>query len=36
MSERVFQLYTIRQGLSVSQRDFVDRAEAFEAAGLRE
>jgi hypothetical protein len=36
MSERVFQLYTIRRGLSISQQDFTNRGQALEAAGLRE
>ena len=32
----LFQLITVRRGLVVRQQDFVDRAEALEAAGLRE
>ncbi len=36
MSQQVFQLYKIRQGVSISQADFTDRDEALEAAGLPE
>jgi hypothetical protein len=36
VSERVFQLFTIRRGLIVRQEDFTDRAQALEAAGLSE
>jgi hypothetical protein len=36
VSEASYQLFETRQGLSVSQTDFTDRAEALEAAGLRE
>jgi ketosteroid isomerase-like protein len=36
LSERVFQLYKIRRGLSISQEDFTDRDQALEAAGLSE
>ncbi len=36
LSQQVFQLFTIRRGLSISQEDFTDRNEALEAAGRRE
>jgi ketosteroid isomerase-like protein len=36
VSERVFQLFTLRRGLVVRQEDFLDRAKALEAAGLRQ
>jgi hypothetical protein len=36
ISGQIFQLYKIRQGLSISQEDFTDRDKALEAAGLRE
>ena len=36
MTERLFQLYKIRRGLSISQQDFTNRTEALEAAGLSE
>ena len=36
VSEPSFQLFEVRQGLSVSQEDFTSREEALEAAGLRE
>jgi len=35
VSERSFQLFRIRAGLSASQEDFTDRDVALEAAGLR-
>jgi ketosteroid isomerase-like protein len=35
VSERVFQLYELREGLVARQEDFVDRSEALKAAGLR-
>jgi ketosteroid isomerase-like protein len=34
--QRVFLLYTLRQGLIVREDDFLDRSEALEAAGLSE
>jgi ketosteroid isomerase-like protein len=34
MSQQVFQLFNISQGLSISQEDFTDRDQALEAAGL--
>jgi ketosteroid isomerase-like protein len=34
--QRVFVLYTLRQGLIVREDDFLDRSEALEAAGLSE
>jgi len=36
ISQPLFQLFTLREGLIVRQDDFLDRAEAFEAAGLSE
>jgi ketosteroid isomerase-like protein len=36
VSEPSFHLFKVRQGLSVSQEDFTDRAEALEAVGLSE
>ena len=36
VSEPVFQLFTLRRGLVVRQEDFVDRAEALQALGIRE
>lgn len=36
VTERVFQLFTLRQGLVARQEDFLDHAEALEAAGLSE
>ena len=36
VNKPVFQLFTLRRGLVVRQEDFADRAEALEAAGLRE
>jgi hypothetical protein len=33
MSERVFQVFTIRRGVSVSQQDFTNRGQARETAG---
>ncbi len=36
VSERVFQLFTLRRGLVVRQEDFLDRSKALEAAGLSE
>jgi hypothetical protein len=36
VSEPVFQLFTLQRGLVIRQEDFLDRAEAFEAAGLSE
>jgi hypothetical protein len=36
VSEPVFQLFKFRRGSVVRQEDFRDRAEALEAAGLRE
>jgi hypothetical protein len=33
VSEPVFQLFTLRQGLIVRQEDFLDRSEALEAVG---
>ena len=35
VSEPVFQLFQLRRGLVVRQEDFMDRAEALEAIGLR-
>jgi ketosteroid isomerase-like protein len=34
VSERVFQLFTLRRGLVVRQEDFLDRVKALEAAGF--
>jgi ketosteroid isomerase-like protein len=36
ISQRLFQLYTLRRGLAVRQDDFQDRAAALEAVGLSE
>jgi ketosteroid isomerase-like protein len=36
VTESVFQLFTLRRGLVLRQEDFLDRSEAFEAAGLRD
>jgi hypothetical protein len=36
VSEPVFQLFTFRRGLVIRQQDFLNRAEALEAAGLPE
>ena len=36
VSEPVFQLFELRRGLVVRQEDFLDRAKALQAAGLRE
>lgn len=36
VSQPVFQLFRVRRGLVVWQRDFRDRSDALEAAGLRE
>jgi ketosteroid isomerase-like protein len=36
VSQHVFQLFTLRRGLVVRQDDFLDRAKALEAMGLRE
>ena len=36
VSEPVFQLFTLRRGMVVRQEDFLDRAEALEAAGAPE
>jgi ketosteroid isomerase-like protein len=36
VSEPVFQLFKLRQGLVVRQEDFLDRSKALEAAGLEE
>ena len=35
VSERVFQLFTLRRGLVIRQEDFLDRSRALEAAGLQ-
>jgi ketosteroid isomerase-like protein len=36
MNQKLFQLFTYRRGLIVRQDDFLDRAQALEAAGLSE
>ena len=36
VTEPVFQLFTLGRGLVIRQEDFLDRAEALEAAGLKE
>ena len=36
VSQRVFQLFTLRKGLVVRQEDFLDRSAALEAAGMSE
>jgi ketosteroid isomerase-like protein len=36
VSERVFQLFTLRRGMVIRQEDFLDRSNALEVAGLRE
>jgi ketosteroid isomerase-like protein len=36
VGQRVFQLFSLRQGLVRKQEDFVDHVQALEAAGLRE
>jgi ketosteroid isomerase-like protein len=36
ISQPLFQLFTVRRGLAHRQHDFLDRAEALEAAGLSE
>ena len=36
INQQIFQVFTLRRGLIVRQDDFLDRAEAFEAAGLSE
>ena len=35
VSEPVFQLFTLRQGLVIRQQDFLDRSKALEALGIR-
>ena len=34
VSQRVFQVFTYRDGLVIRQEDFADRSKALEAAGL--
>jgi ketosteroid isomerase-like protein len=36
IDEPLFQVFTMRRGLVIRQKDFVDRQQALEAAGLRE
>jgi hypothetical protein len=36
VSEPVFQVFTFRRGLVVSQQDFLDRSKALEAAASRD
>jgi hypothetical protein len=36
LSQPLFQLYHLRGGFAVRQVDFTDRAQALEAAGLRQ
>ena len=36
VDQSIFQVFTLRRGLAIRLQDFVDRAEALEAVGLRE
>jgi ketosteroid isomerase-like protein len=36
VDQSIFQVFTLRRGLAIRLQDFVDRAQAFEAAGLQE
>jgi hypothetical protein len=36
VNQRLFSLCTMRRGLVVRQHEFLDRADAFDAAGLSE